>query len=383
MRATLRLKLHTDERTANALRDTLEGFTACFNAATDYGWTHDERNSLRLHRATYTGLRETHPSLPSQRVCASRIKAVEALKSVDARKAKGKKVGCPISALCPVRYDTRSYGVRLQDECASLATTQGRVCLTFSLPVYYRRYLTWHTTSADLCFDPHKRRFYLHVVMEKDTPTVSPNGDVVGCDLGVRRIAVTSKPQFFSSSALHRKARRHQHLRSALQRKGTKSAKRHLRRLGRAWYRFTREQNHLIANAILDALPEGAALTVEDLTDIRERCQHRKGQRGLFHRWSFAQLQAFLAYKAQQHGIVFVRLDPRHTSRQCPKCGHTEKANRKRQGVFHCVGCGYEANADFVAACNLRQKGRSLLARLLSESPSCPTTSGSSEPGRR
>ncbi|MCC6444358.1 MAG: transposase [Armatimonadetes bacterium] len=120
-----------------------------------------------------------------------------------------------------------------------------------------------------------------------------------------------------------------------------------------------------------------------DLTDIRERCQHRKDQRGLFHRWSFAQRQAFLSYKAEQRGIVFVSVDPRHTSCQCPKCGHTEKANRKRQSVFRCVGCGYEANADFVAACNLRQKGISLLARLLSVSPSCQTTSGSSEPGCR
>src|ERR1019366_8518497 len=109
---------------------------------------------------------------------------------------------------------------------------------------------------------------------------------------------------------------------------------------------------------------------------------HCKEQRGLFHRWSFAQLQAFLSYKAEQRGIVFVSVDPRNTSRQCPRCGHIEKANRKRQSVFHCVGCGYEANADFVAATNLRQKGTSLLARLLSVSQSCQTTSGSEESGR-
>ncbi|HLI47760.1 MAG TPA: hypothetical protein VKV18_03585, partial [Chthonomonas sp.] len=98
-----------------------------------------ERNGTRLHQATYQPLRKAHPDLPAQLVVAARRKAGEALKSVQERKKPGRSVSGPQSALCPVRYDARLYWVRLQDGCASLTTTQGRVCVTFRLCNYYTR----------------------------------------------------------------------------------------------------------------------------------------------------------------------------------------------------------------------------------------------------
>ena len=35
------------------------------------------------------------------------------------------------------------------------------------------------------------------------------------------------------------------------------------------------------------------------------------------------------------------------------ECGHAAKGNRESQAVFHCVECGYEANADVNAAENI------------------------------
>lgn len=158
---------------------------------------------------------------------------------------------------------------------------------------------------------------------------------------------------------------------AGLQRKGTRSAKRHLKKMRRSWSRFMRSANHLIANSILAGLAPGDTLVLEELTGIRDRCRHRKGQRGLFHRWSFFQLRSFLAYKAEQRGIQVLAVDPRNTSRTCPRCCHCDKANRKQQSMFCCQSCGYTANADYVAATNLRQKGIALLARPLSDGPSC------------
>lgn len=369
MRATLKLKLAPTPEAAAALAETLTHYTACFNAVCAYGWQQGERNSVRLHRATYAPLRAEHPSLPAQLVCAARVKATETLRSVEARRKRGKKVSCPRSGGCAIRYDARSYWVKLSEGQASLATTGGRKLIVFRLPDYYRRYLDWAVTSADLCQDAGQ--FFLHVVVEAEAPAVSPTETVVGCDLGVRRVAVTSTPQFFSSGPLHQKARQFEHLKGCLQRKGTRSAKRHLKKMRRAWSRFMRSANHLIANSILAGLSPGDTLVLEELTGIRDRCRHRKGQRGLFHRWSFFQLRSFLAYKAEQQAIRVLAVDPRNTSRTCPRCCHCDKANRKQQSVFRCQSCGYTANADFVAAANLRQKGIALLARPLSDGPSC------------
>lgn len=53
LKATLRLKLHTDPAADAALRETLRQSTACFNTVCRYGWFHHKRNGIRVHHATY------------------------------------------------------------------------------------------------------------------------------------------------------------------------------------------------------------------------------------------------------------------------------------------------------------------------------------------
>ena len=61
-----------------------------------YGWEHEQRNSVELHKATYYTLRLQHPTLPSQLVVSARMRAGEALTSALTRKAHGKPVCCPL-----------------------------------------------------------------------------------------------------------------------------------------------------------------------------------------------------------------------------------------------------------------------------------------------
>ena len=48
-------------------------------------------------------------------------------------------------------------------------------------------------------------------------------------------------------------------------------------------------------------------------------------------------------------GLVFA-VPPQNTSRTCPVCGCVSKENRRTQAKFRCTSCGYEDNADAVAA---------------------------------
>jgi putative transposase len=52
--------------------------------------------------------------------------------------------------------------------------------------------------------------------------------------------------------------------------------------------------------------------------------------------------------------LVFV--DPKNTSRQCRKCGHTSKENRKTQARFFCEACHHEEHADVHAAKNIEMR---------------------------
>ncbi|MFV5998836.1 RNA-guided endonuclease InsQ/TnpB family protein [Streptomyces sp. NPDC056231] len=64
-----------------------------------------------------------------------------------------------------------------------------------------------------------------------------------------------------------------------------------------------------------------------------------------------------LTAKAECAGREVMAVDPRNTSRRCPRCGHTAKENRPTQEKFHCVSCGHQAHADTVGALNVLRAG--------------------------
>lgn len=72
---------------------------------------------------------------------------------------------------------------------------------------------------------------------------------------------------------------------------------------------------------------------------------------------SMARLGELVNYKAAASGVAVVTVDPKNTSRHCPRCGHTGKGNRESQAVFSCTSCGFTANADSVAAVNIATRG--------------------------
>ncbi|GGY09470.1 hypothetical protein GCM10010358_72910 [Streptomyces minutiscleroticus] len=66
---------------------------------------------------------------------------------------------------------------------------------------------------------------------------------------------------------------------------------------------------------------------------------------------------AILTAKAESAGREMIAVDPRHTSRRCPACGHTAQENQPTQATFHCVACGHTAHADTVGALNVLRAG--------------------------
>ena len=63
--------------------------------------------------------------------------------------------------------------------------------------------------------------------------------------------------------------------------------------------------------------------------------------------------------KMAANGGKLVVVPAAYTSQTCHKCGHVAKGNRESQAVFHCVKCGYEANADVNAAENILSRALS------------------------
>ena len=332
------------------LLDTFNKYTQAYNTVCKIGWDSKEFNGVRLHFLSYPVIRE---SLPSQLAISARMKATESLKSVRVKLKQKKKASCPKSNMCSIRLDANSYNVWFDKNEVSILTTKGRQRFKFQSYEYFEQFLDWKRKSADLIYN--KGKILLVFIFEKVIPDNQTTSDTfVGVDRGIRRISVTSNKIFFGGGRVKTVSNRYQRLRSSLQSCGTRSAKRHLVRSAHKENRFRRDENHCISKKIVQSLPVGSTIILEDLKYIRERCKHRKNQGGEFHSWSFYQLEQFIVYKAAAKGISVVYVDPRYTSQKCSKCGHISRSNRKNQTQFKCTKCGYTLNADLNASFNIK-----------------------------
>jgi IS605 OrfB family transposase len=193
--------------------------------------------------------------------------------------------------------------------------------------------------------------WYLFAVCDVEQPTPIDVEGVLGIDLGVTNIATDSDGVIHSGKAINNIRYRHRSLRNKLQRKGTLSAKRRLRKLAGQERRFATDVNHGLSKRIVaTAKRTKRAIGLEDLKNIRTRVRARRSQRATLHSWSFAQLRAFIIYKAALKGVPVHLVDPRNSSRTCPECEHCAKKNRKTQASFVCTRCGFAGPADVIAA---------------------------------
>jgi putative transposase len=348
--AKIRLISHSDP-----FRSSINTYTKAFNYIARIGWDHGVADRKTLHHMVYHDVR-TNFGLPSQLAISAITKAIEAIKSAKARLKTGKKASCPQSKHCSLRLDANSYSLWLNKSKASILTVDGRLKVDILIPEHFRQYLSWEYASADLIVVGNKA--HLHVVFQKEVENTESHGEVVGIDRGIKKLAVTSKNQFFGGGLIKNISQKYVILRSQLQSRGSRSAKRHLAKIARKEQRFRRDINHVVSKKIVDSLKPGDTIALENLTGIRDRCNFAKKMRTQVHKWNFFQLQQFLGYKAAAKGISVVTVDPRYTSQCCSSCGCIDKRSRKDQARFECVSCGFRLNADLNASRNIANKHR-------------------------
>ncbi|MFA5407281.1 MAG: transposase [Bacilli bacterium] len=350
MYRTLKIKIDR----SNELIQTARIWNAACQDVIDYGFAAHDYNKTRLNRATYKDLREKYPTLPSALLQTARDQASDMLKRL---KFKTKPFKKPLGA---VRFDIRTMKVFLESGYCKLTTAFGRLRYDFQLPEYYKRYVGWKVTNAQLKIT--KNACYLNVQVEQPDPEPITGDRRLGVDLGINNIAVCSDNTFWGSGHTKTVKGKYQYLRSKLQSKGTRSAKRKLQKLSGRERRFQKDVNHQIANWIVSKPYDIIAL--EDLTNIRNGNKNKK-----LGKWSFAELRSFVEYKAMAIGKNVITIDPRYTSQTCSRCGYQHKNNRIGR-IFKCKSCGFQIDADLNASRNIATFSRSDRSRLPSTSQS-------------
>jgi IS605 OrfB family transposase len=337
MKRTIKLVLPCDKRVA----ETVRVYNQACNFMLAEGFRLRTYNKLKLHRATYKAVRERWPALNSSYVCAARDQASDMLKREKLRVCPHKK------EFSSIRFNHNTFKPFLQKGIISLSTTLGRVKLPVKIPPHFGLYTTWKISSATLSIKGGR----IHFNLTAEAPDVEKVAitKAIGIDRGVINPAVTSSAQFFNSRNIRAVKGKYQWLKSQLQSKGTRSAKRHLRRLKGREQRFMRDVNHCISKKI--ALGDAQLFVIEKLGIRRSKGNGKRFNR-LLGTWAFRQFEEFLKYKAGALGKTVEHVNPKHTSQTCSSCGQVRKANRK--GVWYrCNSCGLTLNADLNAARNI------------------------------
>jgi IS605 OrfB family transposase len=364
MQRTMRLKIENRD-----VEDTIEQYSKAYYFCIDKGMELRTSNKKKIHNATYHLLRKKCPHLPSALLQTVRDVACENLKAV---KLKTK----PIPKNKFIRYDKRTFSYK--NGIVSISTVNGRQKFQINFPEFAQKYNDWNCKAGTVTL--RNGQLWLNMIFNKDGVIKEPES-FLGIDRGIKNIAVCSDNEFYNSKRLKAIKGRYKHMKSELQSKGTRSAKRKLIKISGRERRFVRDVNHCLSKEIANKPYD--CFVLEDL----KKMLRNKGKRfnGKLGNWSYNELGRFTEYKAEELGKITAKVDPRHTSQMCSSCKHTERSNRNGS-QFKCRKCGYELDADLNASRNIANLGMTLFGRLdviqpnVSEIPD--TSPHSSEVGR-
>jgi putative transposase len=202
---TAKLKLQTTPEQFQALRRAQLVYRDALNAVSRYAFEHGKTSSnLALHRGMYIQLRARY-GLPSQLACSAQRQVAATYKGLwtnlkkNAEHCKAritrkrfKGLDKPPSYSLPTVHYTyqRDYTFKC-DQQVSLTTLDGRINVSYQ---GHDKQVALIQNGATIGDAKPKKRFYLLVSFEMEVPdpTFESHKEVVGVDVGIRYLAVTS-----------------------------------------------------------------------------------------------------------------------------------------------------------------------------------------------
>lgn len=201
-------------------------------------------------------------------------------------------------------------------------------------------------------------KYYVALVCEVEKPQVTLTNKVVGIDLGVAHLAITSDGEFFDN---HKYLRKSEKQLKRLQRivskrkKGSNRRRKAVRLLAKKHEQIAnqrKDRNHKISRILVDRYD----LIVFENLNIKGMVKNKHLAKSI-HEVAWKQLIEFTTYKAENAGKEVKLVDPRNTTQICSSCGAIVKKTLAERE--HRCDCGYVAHRDVNSAINILKRGLS------------------------
>lgn len=221
-------------------------------------------------------------------------------------------------------------------------------------------------------------KWFVSIQTEREVEQPIPNGGAVGIDMGVARLATLSDGTFYpplSSFKRHEAALRRAQQAMSRKTKFSNNWNQGKARVQRIHARICNARRDYLHKTTTAISQNHAMVCIEDL-QVRNMSKSAAGtaeqpgknvraksglNKSIFDQ-SWFEFRRQLEYKLAWNGGYLIAVPPQNTSRTCPCCGYVSADNRQTRARFECVECGFEEDADLVAAINILRAGHARCA---------------------
>lgn len=340
-----------EESDKQKLIELLEAARFTWNECSKVRFHEVSKNSIvELHSKFYGRFREQHDHIPAQVIVSSQRSVLGAYKS--AKSNKHKLTDPAIKKKLSFQLDKRTFSYK--NRTFSLIALGKRVKCGFASYPKLEELLNKYTFGDPLLFE---RGGDIWITFTFNTPeTPLKQTLAVGIDLGCRVPAATSEGNLYIDKKFNAEKRRLRYLKRQLQSaaaKGSKSAKRHLKKLRRKEANKNKNFSHNLSKRIIEDT-KADTLVLENLKSIKVK-KHKYQNKNRISQVPLYQLRQFLTYKALLAEKTVIEVCPSYTSQIDSQTGERD-GTRKGRRYYSQSGSIYDADINGAINIGLRSK---------------------------
>lgn len=336
------------------LEQTRDAYNECAKIIYDNNIPLDIKS---VHNAVYFHIRNVYPKLTSNAVIALYRDVMGAIRSIKSNKHADAKI--PKKTNLNHKLNRYLYN-RLTAEGIWLTTNTKRIRSRITFKSYQRlQEMFQRYVPGDPTIFLRDGKFYMSIPFK--VPEIPlQNDNCIGVDMGERRFAITSDGLMLHDKEYNARRRKIRYLKRCLQKKGTKSANRHKRKLSRKERNQSTDMCNHIANAII-ASTTASIIVLEDLSNIKKKTSKtqegfkKKSHNRRISQIPFYKFKQILSYKALLKGKRVETVSPFMTSQT--DCITNKKDGTRKNRRFYCAN-GTVLDSDWNAAVNIAQKSK-------------------------
>jgi len=224
------------------------------------------------------------------------------------------------------------------------------------------KYKDWK--FGDLIMKIHEKVIKLYITLKKVVEIANPSEKAVAVDMNFSEIVVGNDE---TEARFGTPLQRIMHLKKNHIEKTQKKYNKkwlHIKRIRKAISRWWRRINgitndfikQISRKIVLFAKEKGFdTIVLEDLNGLRDgQAKLNKPWRERFTFFSYKRLQEWIEWQAKKEGLAVIYINPKNSSRTCPKCMSLNTKFESRKLI--CKNCGFTMDRDSVAVRNLVNK---------------------------